>query len=648
MINSTRNIKSLFLLITACFLMVRSAYSQDNEIPKELFIASSIPDSLKEDANSVLRYSLIENNVKGPGKQELKVHYLVTILNEKANGFAGIALGYNKKFSSVSSFEMKVYDADGKLLKKYHKSDMYDHAAEEDESIVTDDRILDIGHTIVNYPCTIEFAFEQDQSSLIGLGDWDIQTEEQSVQNTYYTLSISNDAGFRYLDKNTTLKPQKLNMGNTESYAWQAHNLKAIKLEGGAEPWRVLPKIRFIANKFEYYGIQGDLNSWQSYGKWQQTLNSDVCSLSPERVLEINKMTDTIKTDQAKVKFLYKYMQQSMRYVSIQLGIGGLKPFPATFVDQKKYGDCKALSNYMCALLKAVGIKSYYAKINAGANQEPADYSFPYDYSNHIILCVPLKNDTTWLECTSSTQTFGKLGSFTENRNALIITDDGGKLVSTPKSKADDNQLNSEADLILDADGGAKAQVKISSTGDIRGIFVDALPALNADKQKEALLRNFDIKQPAAFDFKPGNDVNGVKEVNLNLEYDKFCDIKAGDKLFYHPWVLNMWDVSVPILEKRKTDYYFEYPFQGSCITKIILPPGFEVETLPVNQSLKFTYGSYDIKYTYDAAKSQVTSTAKFILTNQVIPAAKYTEMQQYLDAVNKAQNKKLVIRRKA
>jgi len=359
-------------------------------------------------------------------------------------------------------------------------------------------------------------------------------------------------------------------------------------------------------------------------------------------------MTDSIKTEKEKARFLYNYMQRNMRYVSVQLGIGGLKPFSATFVDQKKYGDCKALSNYMSALLKAVGITSYYAVINAGPNEEPADPSFPQNSFDHVILCVPFKGDTTWLECTNNIQKFGKLGSFTESRNALIITDDGGKLVSTPKSVAQDNQFNAEAHIVLDADGGAKARVKILSTGEIRDLFAGHLPTLTADKQKEFLLRNFDIKQPSAFDLKSGSDIDGIKELDLNMEFDKYCDVMAGDKRFYHPQVLTFLDLSVPILGKRQTDYYFDFPLQESAATTIDLPAGFEVETLPVNQSLKFTYGNYEVRYTYDAAKNQVISVAKFNITNHVIPAAKYSEMQQYLDAVAKAQNKKLVIRRKA
>ncbi len=640
-------LKCLVFTIAACCFVRVKAYSQDKDIPQELYKASGIPDSLKDDANSVIRYNLEEYDVQGPGKAIYKSHSLVTILNQKGNHEAGIILHYNKKYSYVSSFEMRVYDADGKLIKKYRMSDMYEHAAEDGISIVTDDRIMEIGHTVANYPTTIEIIYEKDDNSLIGIGQWFIQEPEQSTQNSVCQVSISPNAGFRYLNKNTNIKPQKNVEADRDVYTWHVSNLKAFKLEEGAAPWRVLPVIEFSQNKFQYCGIPGDISTWQNYGKWQQSLNSDICTLSTERIQEIRKMTDTIKTDKGKAEFLYKYMQQNMRYVSIQLGIGGLKPFPATFVDEKKYGDCKALVNYMRALLKAVNINSYYAKINAGDNEEPADYSFPYDYSNHIILCVPFKNDTTWLECTNNTQPFGELGAFTENRNALIITEDGGQLISTPKSVAKENQFKSEAHILLEADGGAKTQIKILSTGEYRSLYI-GMSSVKMDEQKQFLLKNLHIKQPSVFDFESGKDSEGTKELTLNIEYDKFCDVMAGNKQFYRPLAFSLWEGTVPILEKRKTDYYFDCPVQKSCVTTIDLPAGFEIETLPGNASLKFTYGNYEINYVYNKDKNQVISTAKFVLNAQIIPASKYTEMQQYMDGVAKAQNKKLVIRKKA
>jgi hypothetical protein len=640
------NTKTIVCLL-ACFICIYNCYAQDKDLPKGVYIAAGIPDSLKEDANSVVRYRTEDYVVEGPGKVSDKVHSIVTVLNEKANEEAQMILNYSKKYNSVSSFEMRVYNANGILIKKYHKSDMYDRSAVSNGSIITDDRILAISHTISSYPSTIEIIYETDFKSAINIGLWDFQNPEQSIQSSSCRVSVANNAGFRYLNKNTAIKPKKLTEGNIDKYTWAVANVKAIKLEEGAKLWRVTPKIYFIANDFEYYGIPGTIGTWQGFGKWIQALNADVCSLSPQRVEELKKMTADIKSDKAKAKFLYEYMQQNMRYVSVQLGVGGLKPFAATFVDQKKYGDCKALSNYMYALLKAVDIPSYYAIINAGANMEPADLAFPKNTFNHVILCIPFKGDTTWLECTSNTQPFGKLGPFTENRNALLITENGGRLISTPKSTCTDNQFNSEVHLTLNAEGGAKADVKILSTGEYRDDYI-GISYLKTDEQKEYLVRMLNMKQPSEIDFNPSTDKDGVKEVDITLEYDKFCDVSAGSKYFYRPRVFDLWGVTLPVIEKRKSDYYFNQPMQKSCITTIDLPEGFEVETLPINQSFKFIYGNYEVKYAYDAAKNQVISTAKFILTNHVIPSAKYNEMQQYMDNIAKAQNKKLVIRRKA
>ena len=630
------------------FLLIFKAYSQENELPKEVFIANNIPDSLKENANSVIRYSNVSFNIKGPGIARVKWHNIVTILNEKGDREAVLEMGYNRKFDTYSSIVMRAYDANGVVLKKYHKNDMYDGSAAGGSTLVTDERFLYVKHTVANYPTTIETEYEEDINSFIDFPPLEFQNLEQSVQKASIEVTIDPALGFRYKLSNIKIEPSK---GKTQDgfddFVWTIKNKKAIKKEDYVLPWKVIPKIEFAVNKFNCYGYPGDFSTWQSFGQWLQGLYADVSSLSPKREAEIKKMTDSIKSDKEKAKFLYSYLQKSTRYVSIQLGIGGYKPFSATFVDQKKYGDCKALANYMFALLKAVNIKAYPAIIRGEINSEPEDINFPYSSFNHEILCIPFKNDTTWLDCTMNYAEFGKIGPFTENRMSLIVTEDGGKFVNTPKSKMTDNKFIADANIILNAEGGSKAVLKIATTGWYREEFYE-VSSFKVDEQKEYFLTRNNIKQPSEFILNPSNDNAGVRDLSINLEYDKFCDILAGDKQFIKPKLIDLCPSSVPINENRKTDYFFEHPLQKTCNTTIALPTGFEVETLPANQSLKFTYGSYDIKYVYDNVKNIVTSTAQFNIANHVIPAAKYTELQQFLDGVMKAQNKKLVIRKKA
>ncbi len=94
------------------------------------------------------------------------------------------------------------------------------------------------------------------------------------------------------------------------------------------------------------------METWDNFGKWIQALNSGRQELPPATKAKIKELTAKAKTDEEKVKILYEYLQSKTRYVSIQLGIGGQQPFEASVVDQFGYGDCKALSNYMVAMLE--------------------------------------------------------------------------------------------------------------------------------------------------------------------------------------------------------------------------------------------------------------------------------------------------------
>ncbi|MDB5121164.1 MAG: hypothetical protein JWN56_2382 [Sphingobacteriales bacterium] len=631
-----------FLLLTATGRF-NAVLAQD--ISPDIYKSANIPDSLKLDANSVVRYSSDELIVKAVGKISHKHHSIITILNEKADDEAVLQIFYNRKFDDINKAEMVVYNREGKQIKKYKKSEMYDRSASSLEGL-TDYRFIYAQHDIPSYPITIELIYEKTQSSYLDLGAWELMDPERSVQQSTYKVLINPALSFRYKNRNTSILPVTGKEGDLESYRWEIKNTKSYKPEEGVPVWRFASRIDFACNTFEFDGLEGNLESWKSYGDWYWNLNKEVCTLPLNRISEIKAMTDTIKTEKTKVKFLYEYMQKNTRYVSIQLGIGGLKPFPATFVDQKKYGDCKALSNYMYALLKAVNIRSNYAIINAKANMEPADPKFVNDPFDHIVLCVPLEKDTIWLECTSQTQAFGKLGSFTENRYALLISEDGGKLVKTPRSNMEDNQIQSEVNLTIMPNGSAVAKVEINASGEYRDTY-DYVSGIKVDEQKQFFIGSLGLKQPSFFEIKHTKDREGIKEMELELEYEKFSDVMTGDKQFYKPAVFNICNITLPPAEKRVNDYYFEHPMKKYGKTTINLPEGYVVESMPSNVSLKFTYGNYEVKYSYDAVKNQVISEAKFNLVNHVIPAAKYSEMQTYFDNIAKANGKKLILKKK-
>ncbi len=136
--------------IVVCCLAVLKTHGQDKDIPQELYKAAGIADSLKEDANSIIRYSSDEVNIKAPGKAVVRHHSLVTILNEKGDKKAMVAYEYNRKYDTYSYIDVHIYDENGKMIKKYHKSDFYDVAAPGGETLVSDDRFLLLKHTIAH------------------------------------------------------------------------------------------------------------------------------------------------------------------------------------------------------------------------------------------------------------------------------------------------------------------------------------------------------------------------------------------------------------------------------------------------------------------------------------------------------------------
>ncbi|NJK82774.1 MAG: transglutaminase domain-containing protein [Saprospiraceae bacterium] len=104
-------------------------------------------------------------------------------------------------------------------------------------------------------------------------------------------------------------------------------------------------------------------------------------------------MTEEAKSNKEKIAILYRFLQDNMRYVSVQLGIGGWQTYDAQYVEQNKYGDCKALSNFMKAMLKTLDIPAYTAAVYGDSRGVPleAEEDFSFPLFNHVIYIFPMK-----------------------------------------------------------------------------------------------------------------------------------------------------------------------------------------------------------------------------------------------------------------
>ncbi len=320
------------------------------------------------------------------------------------------------------------------------------------------------------------------------------------VEKSQFTIVCPNDMDFR--KKEVLIKyPVEVDKNEVStSYSWQIDNLRPLDYEVFSPPKReIIPHIQFAPNSFEMDGYKGNMETWESFGNWLNLLNSERTELSEETEIKINELKSQTKDTVEMVKIIYEYMQSKTRYVSIQIGIGGWQPFEAEFVDEKGYGDCKALSNYTKALLEVAGIKSHYTIVGSGSSPYEADPNFCANTFNHAILCVPVKNDTIWLECTSQKAPFGYLGEFTDDRNVLIVTDKGGKLVRIKKYEQNDNIQTRIANVQILDDGNAKAIIRT----DYKGLKYDEIIRAfyySPDEQKQWIYSKTEIS-----DFKLNN-----------------------------------------------------------------------------------------------------------------------------------------------
>ncbi|MEM8762574.1 MAG: DUF3858 domain-containing protein [Bacteroidota bacterium] len=312
----------------------------------------------------------------------------------------------------------------------------------------------------------------------------------------------------------------------------------------------------------------------------------------------INSLVNGIEDDLEKAKVVHRFIQENTRYISVQVGIGGLQPTAAIEVDNVKYGDCKGLTNYMMALLKAVNVKSYYVVVEAGNEKISFDESYAdFIQGNHVILVIPYKEKFYWVDSTSQEDPFGFLGTFTDDRKVLVITPEGGKIMSTPSYLNDDNLKETIGTCSLNADGSISGDLEISTRG-IQYDYHYRLEKSDAEqvdgyyKEFWSHINNLSLEEYA---FENDKDAVEFKE-KVKVSVNNFANV-VGDRILFSIRTFAEKASVPPRHRNRKYPMEIQRGFLDKDSYEVALPVGYSVETLPEPTKIENKFGEYSISF---------------------------------------------------
>jgi hypothetical protein len=358
-------------------------------------------------------------------------------------------------------------------------------------------------------------------------------------------------------------------------------------------------------------------------------------------------------------------VQNDIRYVAIELGIGGQQPHPAAETFRHRYGDCKDKVTLLGALLGEIGVESYYVIINtergAVTAASPPDLDF-----NHAIIAIALPSDADvsalaaralhpklgsilFFDPTDALTPFGALSGALQANYGMLVAPDGGELLALPQLSADSNGVARSATMSLDEKGTLRGAVHEILRGDRASYIRHALRTTTSDKDRikpveavaGAALSTFEISKASATHLE---DNDRPFEWNYDLEAPNYAK-KAGDVLLVRPRILgSRANGSYESKEERRYPIEFEGPERDTDSFEIQLPAGYEPDALPPPVDVDEGFAAYRSKT--EVVGRMLRYTRSFEIKDLSVPADKVEKLKQLYRRIADDERNSAVLKR--
>ena len=491
----------------------------------------------------------------------------------------------------------------------------------------------------------VGYEVEQELKPEILGDDWDVQ-DIVPIREARFTLILA--PGWSYESSWLNHAVQAPISTGANQWSWILNDVAAVKIEPYMPPWQGIAA-RMVVSLVPPGGKNSGIKSWNDIGAWYAQLVSDRRNASPAIKQKVAELASNAPTTLAKIQVLAKFVQTDIRYVAIELGIGGHQPHAASDIFKNRYGDCKDNVTLLSTMLKEIGVESYYAIINtergAVSAATPPNLKF-----NHAILAIVLPADVDaaalpaylphpkwgrllFFDPTDGLTTFGTLRGELQANFALLVGQAGGELLQLPQLAPELSGVTRTAKMELDESGTLRGEVNEVHLGGsgarqralLRSAQRDTDRIRSVEKLAGASLSNFQVLRASI------SNLHAEElpfQWRYTLQVDNYSKA-AGDLVLLRPRLIgNEADGFLETKEARANPIEFDAPERDTDTVEILLPAGYSVDELPPAANIDNGFAAYHSKTEFSGRTLKYTRTLE--IKELSIPAGKADKVKAF------------------
>jgi hypothetical protein len=603
--------RGFFVALLSAFGLFSQANAGDAPAWMHALVNAPLP-AHDEKTDAILLYSETNVTVFSVDKIKTQVREAYKILRPGGRDLGMASVYYHSPGQKVTSLHGWSIPADGK-----------DYEVKDKEAMDTaflgtsgGELVDDLRTKVLRIPASdpgniIGYEYEVEEQPLVLQDAWNFQ-QEYPVRESHYSIQLP--TGWEYKASWLNYGELKPSQAGNNQWQWTVSDVKGVHPEEDMPPRRGVMGM-MIVSFFPQGGAAGRaFTNWKEMGNWYANLEKGRLDASPEIKQKVSELTASSPDALDKMRALAQFLQQDIRYVAIELGIGGWQPHPATDVFRHRYGDCKDKAGLMRSMLHEIGIESYHVAINVtrgsitpdtpahrGFNHAITAIKLPANVNNSSLIATiqhPQLGRLLFFDPTDELTPFGQIAGNLQSNWGMLVTPEGGELVLLPKQPAEMNGIQRTAKLTLGPNGMIQGNVHEVRMGDQAAIQRWRLRTVTNDNDRIKPIESILAGSLSTFRITKATVLNLTKTdqpfgFDYSFESESYAK-NAGGLLLVRPRILGTKARSLlETKEPRKFPIEFEGPVRDTDVFEISVPSGYEVDELPQPINVDYGYASY-------------------------------------------------------